>query len=181
MSAQRVTKGLAAAIGMAIAAGTQAVPVTYYGHLDGASESPPNGSSASGSTLVVFDSVAHTLRVAVDFSGLGSNDTAAHIHCCTTDPFTSTAPVATQTPSFAGFPVGVTAGSYDHVFDTTQAATFSASFITANGGTTAAAEAALATGMAAGRAYLNIHTTNWPGGEIRSFLFKDKVFDDGFD
>jgi CHRD domain/PEP-CTERM motif len=42
--------------------------------------------------------------------------------------------------------------------------------VTANGGTTASAEAALAASMAVGEAYLNIHTTVVPGGEIRGFL-----------
>ena len=178
MNAQRVTKGLAAAIGMAIAACIQAAPVTYYGKLDGASESPPIVSDGRGFTLVVVDTVAHTLSVSVEFSGLGSNATAAHIHCCIA--FTPTAGVATQTPYFAAFPVGVTAGTYDHVFDTSQAATFSAAFVTANGGV-GGAEAALAAGIDGEKAYFNIHTANWPGGEIRSFLFKDKVFNDGFE
>ena len=42
-------------------------------------------------------------------------------------------------------------------------------FITASGGTPAA-EAALAAGLAADKAYLNIHTTAFPNGEIRGFL-----------
>ena len=33
-----------------------------------------------------------------------------------------------------------------------------------------AAFAALTTGAAAGKAYFNIHTLNFPGGEIRGFL-----------
>jgi hypothetical protein len=56
------------------------------------------------------------------------------------------------------------------LFDMTQASTWDPSFITANGGTAAGAEAALAAGAAAGDAYLNIHTTVFPGGEIRGFL-----------
>jgi hypothetical protein len=38
------------------------------------------------------------------------------------------------------------------------------------GGTAAGAEAALVTGLLAGRAYLNVHTSFAPGGEIRGFL-----------
>jgi MYXO-CTERM domain-containing protein len=54
-------------------------------------------------------------------------------------------------------------------FDMTQAATWNPAFITANGGTAAGAEAALAAGAAAGLVYLNIHSTS-AGGEILGFL-----------
>jgi hypothetical protein len=56
------------------------------------------------------------------------------------------------------------------LFDMTQASTWNPAFITANGGTPAGAEAALVAGAAAGEAYLNIHSTNFGGGEIRGFL-----------
>jgi hypothetical protein len=52
----------------------------------------------------------------------------------------------------------------------TQASSWNAAFINANGGTPAGAEAALVAGAAAGQAYLNIHTSTFGGGEIRSFL-----------
>ena len=49
------------------------------------------------------------------------------------------------------------------------------SFIGANGGTTASAEAALLASAAAGTSYFNIHTTVFPGGEIRGFLIPAAV------
>jgi CHRD domain/PEP-CTERM motif len=52
----------------------------------------------------------------------------------------------------------------------TLASSYRAGWITDSGGTTALAEAALFSGITAGRAYLNIHTSNFPGGEIRGFL-----------
>ena len=52
----------------------------------------------------------------------------------------------------------------------TLASSYNPAYITANGGTTTTAEAALFAGLAAGQAYLNIHTTNFGGGEIRGFL-----------
>jgi CHRD domain/PEP-CTERM motif len=55
-------------------------------------------------------------------------------------------------------------------FDMTQGSTWNPAFITANGFTPAGAEAALADGAADGEAYLNIHTSAFPGGEIRGFL-----------
>jgi hypothetical protein len=52
----------------------------------------------------------------------------------------------------------------------TDASSYNASFITANGGTPASAFAALLAGLSAGRAYFNIHSSQYPGGEIRGFL-----------
>jgi hypothetical protein len=78
--------------------------------------------------------------------------------------------VATQTPSFTNLPLGGTSGNYSHVFDLTLSSTWNIAFITANGGTPAGAEAALLAGLADGAAYLNIHTTTFPSGEIREFL-----------
>ena len=137
--------------------------------LGGALQSPPNASSGRGVTTLTYDSTAHTLAISVSFEGLGSGTTAAHVHCCTTSAGSGTAAVATQTPTFSGFPAGVTSGSYSNTFDLTLASSWNAAFITNNGGTTAGAEAALAAGLAAGKAYLNIHTSGFPGGEIRGF------------
>jgi hypothetical protein len=78
--------------------------------------------------------------------------------------------VATQFPSFVGFPLGVTSGTYSMSFDMTQVSTWNPTFVADNGGTPGDAELALAAGAAAGEAYLNIHTGNFPGGEIRGFL-----------
>jgi hypothetical protein len=74
----------------------------------------------------------------------------------------------------------VTAGTSDSTLDLTLYSSYNAAFVTANT-TVAAAEATLTSGIADGRAYLNIHTTNFPGGEIRSFLIPDKIFANGVD
>jgi hypothetical protein len=50
------------------------------------------------------------------------------------------------------------------------ATSYNPAFVTANGGTVASAEPVLLAGLSAGDAYLNIHTTNFGGGEIRGFL-----------
>jgi hypothetical protein len=144
--------------------------VTWHVTLDGPSEFPANASPATGSASITYDDVAHSLSVDVIFSGLEGPDTAAHIHCCVSpSAATPTAGVATVTPTFPGFPLGVTSGAYSNVFDLTLASSFNPAFVTAHGGTAAGAEAALGDGLEQGFAYLNIHTQTHPGGEIRGF------------
>ena len=146
-------------------------PITYTVIMTGPGESPPNGSPGTGSAVIVIDTTANTLNIVSDtFSGLTAGTTASHIHCCTASPGSGAAGVATQTPSFSGFPLGVTSGSYSMIFDLTQASSWNSAFITANGGTPAGAESTLAAGAALGDAYLNIHSSAFPGGEIRGFL-----------
>lgn len=68
------------------------------------------------------------------------------------------------------FSVGVSAGSYSTVLDLTQAASYTAGFRNNfGGGTVAGSEAALLAGLFAGQAYFNVHSTIFPGGEIRAF------------
>jgi CHRD domain/PEP-CTERM motif len=127
-------------------------------------------SSGTGSALVSIDDVANTMRVQVTFSGLTSDTTASHIHAPTALPGTGTVGVATTLPTFTGFPLGVTSGTYDHTFDMTQLSSYNPSFVTANGGTPASAAAALFAAIDADKAYVNIHTTQYPAGEISGFL-----------
>ena len=144
--------------------------INYAANLSGPNESPANASPGTGFALVTVDDVGHTMHVQVTFSGLLGNTTASHIHCCTALPLTGTAGVATTTPTFAGFPLGVTAGTYEITLDMTLASSYNPSFVAAHGGTTAGAEAFLFTGMSLGESYFNIHTGQFPGGEIRGFL-----------
>ncbi len=142
----------------------------YSASLNGANESPSNTSLGTGNALVTYDDIAHTLRIQVTFAGLTGNTTSAHIHAPTSIAGTGNAGVATTTPTFAGFPTGVTSGSYDSTLDLTLAGSYNAAFVTANGGTNSSAESALAASLAAGTSYLNIHTSAFGGGEIRGFL-----------
>lgn len=156
-----------------IACGLMSANATIFDYsvvLSGPGESPPNASPGFGIGTVEFDNFLNTLTLSLTFSGLLRTTTASHIHAATASPFTLTAGVATTTPTFAGFPLGVTSGTYHITLDLTSASSYNPSYITANGGTTAGAEAALATAMASGEAYWNIHTTLFGGGEIRGFL-----------
>lgn len=141
----------------------------YQITLNGASESPANSSLGVGSGTITVSPDLRTMAINLSFSGLTGTTTAAHIHCCTVTPRTATAGVATMTPSFTGFPLGVTAGSMAQTFDMSVSPSFNAAYVLANGGTADSAFNALLAGMAAGKAYFNIHTTTFGGGEIRAF------------
>lgn len=151
-----------------------AVPITFATSLTGALEVPPTGSPGTGNATVILDPTANTMHVDVTFSGLTSGTTASHIHCCLASPFqTANVMVATTTPTFPGFPLGVTSGTYVHDFNLLDAGSYNPAFITSSfnpSGTITGAEAALIAGIEAGETYLNIHTTNFPNGEIRGFL-----------
>ena len=165
-----MTRLLVAAALSLFAGLANAAVIVVGADLSGPAEAPPNASPGTGTARVELDTIAHTMRVIAEFSGLLGNVTAAHIHCCTAAPLTGTAGVATAVPTFPGFPSGVTAGTYDVTFDTSAAATWNPAFITANGGTALGAEARLATELLNRTTYFNVHTDLFPGGEIRGFL-----------
>ena len=157
-----------------LAAPAAAAPIVFFASLSGLNEEPANNSPGTGTALVTVDATAHTLGVDASFLGLTSGTTAAHIHVINGpgDAITSdtNGPVATQTPSFVGFPLGVTSGAFINTYDTTMTSTYRAGFVTDSGGSAATAEAALFLAIMEGRAYFNIHTSMFPGGEIRGFL-----------
>lgn len=151
-------------LAIVVTAPAHASLIVYRTLLDGATETPPNASAATGNSQVTFDDVLHTLLVELSWVGLMAPATAAHIHCCTA-PGTN---VGVTVP-LIGLPAAV-AAVYSRSFDLTNPATYSAAFVAANGGTAASAEAALIAGIGAGMAYVNLHDSIYPAGEIRGFL-----------
>lgn len=158
-----IKTSLTAVLGVVLAAVPMSAATIFSTTLSGANETPPSGSPGTGSAVVTLS--ADTLSVSITFSGLGSPDTAAHIHCC--GPVGVAEPIAVP---FTTFPTGVTSGTFSSSYDLTSAASYSAAFLTANGGTAASAEAVFIAGLNAGQTYANIHSDNFPGGEIRGQL-----------
>ncbi len=168
-------KGVFAAIGFASMAllGTPAVAheVVYNATLTGPNESPANASPGTGSAIITINPDEFTMQLQISFAGLIGTTTNSHIHCCTTNPGLLNAGVASMLPKFTDFPSGVTSAFYTSpVFFMTLPASWNPAFITANGGTTGTAFSALLGGIDSGKAYLNIHTSAFAGGEIRGFL-----------
>lgn len=147
-----------------------AAVLAWGANLDASQEIPPNPSTATGSGLVTFDDLTNVLSVWVQWSGLTGPSVQAHIHCCVANP-----------PGNVGIaldlwltsdPARPATGTYSAVYDLDDVNPFRAAFTTANGGTAAGAFAALRAAMDSGdgRAYFNLHTATYPGGEIRGDL-----------
>ena len=161
-------KSVALAAGLALSLPSMAHESFYAAQLLGSSEVPAAVTTGFGTAFVTVDFDLVTMRVQASFEGLTGNTTASHIHCCV-NPGTNVG-VATTTPTFVGFPLGVKAGTFDQTYDMSAASSYNAAFITNNGGTVSTAFNALVAGLDAGRAYLNVHTTTFSGGEIRALL-----------
>src|SRR5215475_3319348 len=99
-------------------------------------------SPGTGSATLVLDDVANTLDVSLTFSGLLSPTNNAHIHCCAPPGMTAGVII----PFVPPFPLGVTSGSMNNTFNITAAQVLQ---------------------VESGGAYINIHTDQFPAGEIR--------------
>src|SRR5258705_1575141 len=161
---------LASVFTLAPAAPAMADHIFMSGVLTGASEVPPTGSAATGTASIDIDTGAGTLKlVMVQYQGLGGTYQASHIHGPTNPPGTLTAPVrfgfvAPAAPwVFGGLGTGLPPGD-SHAGQIQN-------FVITSPAVTAADISALM----AGHMYVNIHSTAFPGGEIRADLQVDRV------
>ena len=144
---------------------TEGAGTFFTANAAGALESPPNASPGIG--LIKVDLGNTSMSADVAFKNLISPTSDAHIHCCATSAFTGNAPIAVP---FTDFPTGVTNGTYSKTFSLSDTATYDPGFLSANGGTPQSATTALLNAIAANEAYVNIHSTEFPNGEIRGWL-----------
>jgi hypothetical protein len=146
-------------LALALAIPAHADPITYTAILLGSNEVPPTGSPGTGFATFILN--GNLLSINESFSGLTAPASAAHIHCC--GPVGVNEPVAVP---FTPFP-NTTSGTFMTTVDLSLAGTYTAAFITLEGGTVGLAETALIAALNSGNAYANIHDANFPGGEIR--------------
>jgi hypothetical protein len=177
------TIAFAIAFPLLVALATPASAVTSFtATLTGANEAPANASTATGFATFVLNDAQTELSVSVTVFGLDfgpatgtSPQTAstfddlvnAHIHCCAPPgtnasvrwgfigtPFNNTTGINIVTP-FASPGVG---GTFQGVWDANEGQ-----------GTTLADQLP---GILAGLSYINFHTTQFTGGEIRGQILK---------
>lgn len=168
-----ITKVIALAALLVTASFSQAAIIPYTATL--APEAP--GAMGSGFVTVDYDTIANTLLINTNWSGLSGTTTVAHIHCCTAAPGTGIVGVAVTPVTLPGFPVGLPAGTYTSpLLDLDDPATFTAAFVNNfAGGNVANADDVLLAGFNAGLAYFNIHSDIFPSGEIRGFLSAQQI------
>ena len=133
-----VFAGVLSALFLSMSAGATSFVVPVT--LDGAQEGVVTPGTGSGT--VTIDDVASTIAVNISYSGLLGPTNNAHIHCCSSPP----TPAPVIIPFVPPFVLGATSGTFVNTFtiNATQLAQ-----------------------VMSGGAYINIHTTAFPGGEIR--------------
>jgi len=113
----------------------------FAGSAEGSQEVPANPSTAVATFSGRYNVEENYLSITINFSGLLGYTTAAHIH---------RAPPGVNGPVIASFmadfPFGVTSGTYNKII---------------------ALDAAGIDDFLSGDAYVNIHTSQFPGGEVR--------------
>jgi hypothetical protein len=166
---RKLSAAIVVAVAGTLAGPSQAAIMKWDATLSGSQEIPTNNSTATGSGWVQFDDSTNELSLSVQWQGMTGDGVQAHIHCCVASP-PGNVGVALDL-WLAANPRPAT-GTYDADYDLDLVNPFRAAFVTANGGTTLTAMQALIGAMDAGggRAYYNIHTVQFPGGEIRGNL-----------
>ncbi len=124
----------------------------FQATLDGLHEVPPNVSTATGFGAFTLNDAMTELAFHVDYSGLTAGLTAAHFHNA---PLGVNGPVVRGMGGADGFVLGSTSGSFDGFWRDTDFQPLNATRVS---------------DLLAGNIYFNIHTSNFPGGEIRGQL-----------
>lgn len=148
----RIGTLLSAAALLTLVALPAVAQTTYTATLLGTNEVPSNPSAASGSATVVLDASQTQLSITCSFANLVGTYTASHIH--------GPAPVGVN----AGVKWGFVAPAAPWVFSNSNHNGTLTNFIVTG------IVAADVTNLNAGQFYVNVHSTTYPGGEIRGQL-----------
>jgi hypothetical protein len=140
----------------------QAATLHYFATLNGVSESPANASPAFGDAEVTINTALSTIKIDVTFQDLLANLTSFSFNCCTATSHSSTSNFAM---SLVAKPATGTSGSYSQSY---TSADIDGPYFA--GLTAPDALTALLAGLDGGKAYFNIGTSVFPGGEIRGFF-----------
>ena len=136
----RLTVLVAAMTALLLSVSAGATTYNLTATLNGAQEGTIT--PATGSATLILDDVANTLDMSLTYTGLLTPLTNAHIHCCSLPP----TPAGVIVPMVPPMTTGATSGAFNNVFNLTPTQV---------------------TQILSGLSYINLHTTGFPGGEIR--------------
>lgn len=168
MQHRAITLAVAVAVIAAVACSSDATTtpvskiVTFKATMNGASELPTNTSAGTGTFTATLDTATNIFTYDFTFTGLGTNVTSGHIHGPAAANASAGTTINFATLAGATFSVGATSGTGRGV------STLNA----ANQITTTVKGDSLQKLLFAGLAYVNIHTTAFPAGEIRGQIIK---------
>jgi hypothetical protein len=148
---RKVVPVLALALALS-AAGPARSSMIFEATLSGLNETPPNNSPATGSGTFVLDDAMTSLTFDVTYSGLVAGTTAAHFH---DGPAGVAAPIVRGMTPAEGLMTGTTSGHFLGTWTSADSEPLTP---------------ALVTELLAGNIYFNVHSTTFPGGEIRDQL-----------
>ena len=154
---------LLGAFALAAVAAPATAATSFRTVLLGANETGPNNSPATGIGTLSLSADNRFAQIDISFTDLTAPITIGHAHCCALQG--TNAGVAIDF-----LPPLVSSGSFSRLYDLTLASTYTGGFITGSGGTVAAAQARFLDALDLGQVYFNLHTSTFPGGEIRGNL-----------
>ena len=170
---QRAWMLVAAVVGIAIVAAcndkevTGPSNITYTATLNSNNELPTStgakpATGATGTWTGVLNPSTNVMTWTLAFTGLSANSPGGHIHAQAST--TQNASVVLNFATFPGgnFATGTTSGTFTGTVNMTSAV---GTGLTITGDS-------LRKAMDAGMAYVNVHSTNWTGGEIRGQIVK---------
>ena len=131
-------------VAITIPVGLVSAQSTFQASLTGLGETPPNASPASGFGTVVLNAAQTQITVDENWSGLTAPATASHIH----GPGGAGTNAAVLFP-FSGVPAATAGAITEQVFSITPQQV---------------------AWLFSGYLYMNVHTSTFPGGEIRGQL-----------
>lgn len=143
MNPMNFIRVITASVLLMIAGWSQAAVISLHATLDGSQEVPPNASPGTGTGSMTYDDVTNQLSWNISFSGLTAGTTVAHFHGPAA-PGVNASPVVTIP---LGASLGMTSGTLI--------------------GTATLANETQESQLLSNLWYINIHTSNFTGGEIR--------------
>ena len=153
---------LLGAAALAFVAGPAAA-TSFQTRLLGANETSPNTSPARGFGTLTLSDDNRFAQIDIQFRGLTAPITIGHAHCCALQGANAGVAIDFLPPLVAN-------GSFSRLYDLTLSSTYGGGFLTGSGGTAAGAQTRFLNGLNSGRLYFNLHTSTFPGGEIRGNL-----------